>query len=933
MSIDYGKTLNLPKTDFPMRANLPNREPDFLEMWNGMNLYEKMMEQNKDKPLYVLHDGPPYANGDIHVGHTLNKILKDIIVKYKNMTGYNAPYVPGWDTHGLPIEQQAIKILGINRHEAGPIKFRQACKEFAMKYVNNQREQFKRLGIIGDWDNPYLTLAPDFEAKQIEIFGEMAKKGYIYKGLRPVYWCPDCETALAEAEIEYGEDKTTAIYVKFAVKDDKGVLSSICDDLSKVFFVIWTTTTWTLPGNMAISLNPDYEYSLVRSGDEIYVIASELIESVVKSTKIDTYEVVGKFKGADLEGIICKHPFLDRDSVVITGDHVTLEAGTGCVHTAPGHGAEDFEACKPYNIPVIVPVDHKGHLKEEAGKFAGMYYQKSNKAIFDELEQNGSLLASERIVHQYPHCWRCKEPIIFRATEQWFASVKGFRSEALEAIKSAEWVPSWGEERITNMVKDRNDWCISRQRIWGVPIPIFYCADCGEEIINDDTIGAIKELFKEKGSDAWFIMEPHEILPESVKCECGSKSFTKESDIMDVWFDSGSSHSAVLETRNNLRWPADLYLEGNDQYRGWFQSSLLTSVAAKGLAPYRTVLTHGFVVDGEGKKMSKSIGNVIDPLEVIKEYGADILRLWVISIDYKTDVRISKDILKQLSEGYRKIRNTARFILGNISDYNPDTDKVEYEDLMEIDKWALLKLNELIKRVTKAYNEYEFHIIYHTIHNFCVVYMSNFYLDIIKDRLYAEKDDSDLRMSAQTVMYEILEALVKLLAPVLSFTTEEIWQFMEHKKENKKQSILFNDMPLYNEKHFDNKLEEKWNTVLKIRTDVSKALEIAREDKIIGHSLNALVKIYADKEQYEFLKKIEGELSTIFIVSAVELISTDDLNIKNAYRGEEVKGIGMVVSLSPGGKCERCWIYSESVGSNSEHATLCSRCANVIGGE
>lgn len=931
MSVDYGKTLNLPKTKFPMRGNLPAREPEFVKKWEENNLYKKLIKKNEGKPLYILHDGPPYANGDIHLGHTLNKILKDIIVKFKNMDGYNSPYVPGWDTHGLPIEQQAIKKLGINRHEVGPVKFRQACKDFAMKYIDKQREQFKRLGVIGDWENPYLTLSPEFEAKQIEIFGEMAKKGYIYKGLKPVYWCPDCETALAEAEIEYSEDKTESIYVKFAVKDDKGKFSGMVEDLSDVYFVIWTTTTWTLPGNLAICLNPDFEYSLVKVGEEVYILATELVENVMKAAKKESYDILGKFTGSELEYMVCKHPFLDRDSLVIVGDHVTLEAGTGCVHTAPGHGEEDFEVCQKYDIPVVVPVDNKGYLKEEAGKFVGLYYAKSNLEIIKELEESGHLLAIENIIHQYPHCWRCKDPIIFRATEQWFASVEGFKDEALKAIKEVEWVPAWGEERITNMVKDRDDWCISRQRIWGVPIPIFYCSDCGKELINDETLTAVAQLFRERGSDAWFELEADQILPENIKCSCGGSHFTKEKDIMDVWFDSGSSHAAVLETRDDLRWPSDMYLEGSDQHRGWFQSSLLTSVAARGTAPYKTVLTHGFVVDGEGRKMSKSLGNGIDPLEVIKEYGADILRLWVVSADYRSDIRISKNILRQLSEIYRKIRNTARFIMGNISDFNPDTDAVSYDKLMEIDKWALMRFNKLIEKVLQAYRKYEYHILYHAIHNFCVVDMSNFYLDIIKDRLYAEKADSLARRTAQTAMFEILDGLIRLLAPVLAFTSEEIWMYMPHRSSDNTESVLFNDLPKVNEKYLNAAMEEKWNKILQVRADVSKALEIARADKAIGNSLNAAITLYADDKFYDFLKSIEKDLETIFIVSEAYVKKDTELeDHAEAYKGTETPGIYVVVSKARGEKCERCWMLSESVGQDEGHKTLCSRCSEVI---
>ncbi len=929
MAEDYGKTLNLPQTDFPMRANLPQREPEILRKWEEMDIYHKQLSQNEGKPVFILHDGPPYANGGIHLGTALNKVLKDIIVKYHSMTGYYAPYVPGWDTHGLPIEQRAIVELGLKRHETHPVEFRKACENFALKYLDVQREAFKRLGVRGDWENPYITLTPEFEAKQIEIFGEMAKKGYIYKGLRPVYWCPDCETALAEAEIEYAEDSTLSIYVKFPVMDDKGKLKGVVGDLSKAYFVIWTTTTWTLPGNMAICLNADFEYSVVKVQDEYYVIASELVENVMKVGQVENYQVVASFKGEELEGIDCKHPFMDRKSVIILGDHVTLEAGTGCVHTAPGHGAEDFEVCQKYKIPVIVPVDDSGYMTKEAGKFSGLFYEKANEPIIEELKAGGYLFASEKIVHQYPHCWRCKEPIIFRATEQWFASIEGFRKEAIEAIKDVRWIPAWGQERITSMVRERGDWCISRQRIWGVPIPIFYCKDCGKELINDDTINAVKELFRERGSNAWYELEADQILPGHVKCECGGRNFEKEKDIMDVWFDSGSSHAAVLETREELRWPADMYLEGSDQHRGWFQSSLLTSVATRGTAPYRNVLTHGYVVDGEGRKMSKSLGNGIDPEEIINEYGADILRLWVASSDYTTDIRISRDILKQLSEVYRKIRNTCRFILGNIYDFDPNKDAVPYEEMEELDRWALMKLNGLIRKVNDAYKEYEFHIMFHAIHNFCVVDMSNFYLDVIKDRLYTSKADSRERRAAQTVMFEILEALVRMLVPVLAFTTEEIWQFMPHRDSDIVESVQLNHWPQINEKYDNPELEKKWNRILDIREDVSKALEIARTKKVIGHSLNAKVTIYADDKNYDFIKEIGDEFLTIFIVSGFELQRMEDAP-EDALAGETVQGIKVMISRAEGEKCERCWMYSTTVGTNEKHPKLCERCVSVI---
>ncbi len=923
--MDYSKTLNLPQTDFPMRANLPQREPETLKKWEDEQIYHKLMAHNAGKPTFILHDGPPYANGDIHTGHALNKILKDIIIRFKNMNGFQAPYVPGWDTHGLPIEQQAIKKLGINRHEAGPVKFREACREFAMKYVNGQREQFKRLGNIGKWEDPYLTLKPEFEAKQIEVFGEMAKKGFIYKGLKPVYWCPDCETALAEAEIEYAEDKTNSIYVKFLVKDSFGKF----DGLGKVYFVIWTTTTWTLPGNVAICLNPDFSYSLVKvAEDETYVLATDLVESVCKTAGIGSYEIVGQFTGAELENMTTQHPFLDRESLVILGDHVTLDAGTGCVHTAPGHGMEDYVACQNYDLPIVVPVDAHGVLNEEAGPFAGLYYEKSNAKIIECLKESGALLAVEEIIHQYPHCWRCGDPIIYRATEQWFASVDKFRDAALEEVKGVKWLPKWGEERISNMVADRSDWCISRQRIWGVPIPIFYCKECGKELINDETIAAVAKLFRERGSDAWWELEAADILPAGTVCpECGCHAFTKEKDIMDVWFDSGSSHAGVLDIYPELSFPADLYLEGNDQYRGWFQSSLLTSVAVRGKAPYREVVTHGIVVDKDGRKMSKSLGNGVSPLDVIKQYGADVLRLWVVSADYKCDIVMSDAILKQMSESYRKIRNTARFLLGNLSGFDPDRDSVSYDALTELDKYMLLRLNALIRRVIQAYDTYEFHVVYHSIHNFCVVELSNFYLDIIKDRLYSEKADSPARRAAQTVMYEILDALVRLLQPTICYTSEEIWQFMPHRSSHNSESVLLNDMPKANPAYDNEALAAKWERLIAIRGDVSKALEEARSAKIIGHSLNAAVTVYAEGSDYDLLSGMADDLFTLFITSGAHVAPLSDAPA-DALAG--ATGVKVAVRVAPGEKCERCWMYLESVGTIPGKETICARCASVV---
>ncbi len=921
---NYNATIKLPSTDFPMRGNLPQREPELIKKWDDERIYYKMIDKNRGNQSYILHDGPPYANGDIHIGHSLDKILKDFVIKYKNMRGFFAPYVPGWDTHGLPIEQQAIKKLGINRHEAGPVKFRQACREFATKYVNNQKEQFRRLGVLGDWDHPYMTYTNDFVAKQIEIFGEMAEKGLIYKGLKPVYWCPKCETALAEAEIEYAEDKTKSIYVKFAVKDDKGKFAG----LENVYFVIWTTTTWTLPGNVAICLNPDFEYAAIKvKNGEIYIVAKELIDSVCAATGIESYEIVGEYLGRDLEYITCRHPFIDRESLVILGDHVTLDAGTGCVHTAPGHGVEDYIACLNYDVETVVPVDARGYLNELAGEFEGVYYADSNEKILDKLRETDSLLAAVEIIHQYPHCWRCDDPIIFRAAEQWFASVDKIKDAAVDAINQVKWIPAWGQDRITSMVRDRNDWCISRQRMWGVGIPIFYCKECGKELINRETIKRIADVVREQGSDAWYALDAKEILGDGFKCEaCGCTEFTKEKDIMDVWFDSGSSHIAVCENHPDLSWPPDLYSEGQDQYRGWFQSSLLTSVATRGRAPYSEVLTHGFVVDGEGKKMSKSKGNSVSPMEIVKKYGAEILRLWVASSDFKSDIRISDDMLKQLSEGYRKIRNTARYILGNLSDFDPNTDMVDYKDMLEIDRWALMRLNDVVKKSLAAYDSYEYYVLYHAVHNFCVVDMSSFYLDIIKDRLYTEEANGLKRRSAQTAMYRILDTLARLLAPILAYTTEEIWSYLPHLASHDTESVLFNRMPEYDAQLADDALAEKWDKVIAIRADVLKALEEARAEKVIGQSLAADVTVYADEKTKAFLSEMKDELATIFIVSRVALADLADAP-EGAVSGELVKTL---VAPAAGEKCERCWIYTDDIGNDATHPTLCARCAGVV---
>lgn len=925
--MDYKKTLNLPHTDFPMRANLAQREPEMLRAWEEMDLYQRIVEQAKGKPKYILHDGPPYANGNIHLGHVLNKVLKDIIVKYRIMAGYDAPYVPGWDTHGLPIEQQVIKTKKVNRHQMDVLEFRRLCKEYALKYVEIQKEEFKRLGVIGDWEHPYLTLTPQYEAVQIGVFGEMAKKGYIYKGLKPVYWCIDCETALAEAEVEYQEDESDSIYVLFRLKDSKGLFPVDQD----TYVLIWTTTPWTIPGNLAISLHPNYRYVLAQLDGKKVIVAEELLPQVAALKGEKQPPILGSWKGSELEGIRCFHPFYERDSLVILGEHVTLEQGTGAVHTAPAHGTEDFEVCQRYGIPVLSLVDGQGRFTSEAGIFSGMLVWDSNEFVISELENRGLLYEKGKITHQYPHCWRCKDPLIFRATEQWFASIDGFRKEALQAIEEVQWIPSWGKERIHNMIADRSDWCISRQRVWGVPIPIFYCEDCNATVVNDETISWLQKLFAEKGSDVWFELPADQLLPPGFKCpSCGKQNFRKETDTMDVWFDSGSSHMAVLEHRPELRWPADLYLEGSDQHRGWFNSSLSTSVAVRGRAPYKAVLTHGFVVDEEGRKMSKSLGNVVLPQDVIKKYGADILRLWVTSADYRNDMAVSEKILGQMSDAYRKIRNTFRFLLGNLYDFDPEKDALPYEQLSLVDRWILFRLHKLIQRVTRAYEESDFHIVYHAINTFCVLDLSSFYLDVTKDTLYCSAANAPERRSIQTVLYEACSVLARLLAPVLAFTTEEVWGHLPGAKQ-KYESIYLAPMPTVNRDYLDPELEALMEKVLQLRDEVAKALEAARQQKVIGPSTEADISLYPeDEETFAFLKKVEKELPSIFIVSGVKVNEVWEAAPEGAFKTEGDLSANIVVEPAHGKKCTRCWLFKESVGTFAEHPELCERCYEVV---
>ncbi|PTM59204.1 isoleucyl-tRNA synthetase [Desmospora activa DSM 45169] len=909
--MDYKKTLNLPQTDFPMRGNLPNREPEMQKWWEEVQIYEQVLERRQGQPKFILHDGPPYANGDIHIGHALNKILKDFIVRFRSLQGYDAPYIPGWDTHGLPIEHAVTTKKKVDRKKMDPVEFRRHCEDYAWSFIDKQREQFKRLGVRGDWENPYVTLKPKYEAEQVRVFGEMVKKGHIYRGYRSIYWSPSSESALADAEIEYMDKRSPSIYVKFPVKDGNGILPQ------DAFVVIWTTTPWTIPANLAIAIHADFTYTLVKTGGQQWLMAEELVDSVMKLAGIEEYQKGETFKGSQLSDVICRHPFYDRESPLVLGDHVTLDAGTGCVHTAPGHGAEDFELGKKYNLGVLCPVDEKGKMTAEAPGFEGLFYEEANKAITAKLDETGYLLKLTFLTHQYPHDWRTKKPVIYRATEQWFASIDGFRQQLLEAIREVKWIPAWGEVRLHNMVADRGDWCISRQRVWGVPLPIFYCEKCSHPHITDESIDHIAAIFAAEGSSAWFAKDVEQLLHPGATCaECGNQTFRKETDIMDVWFDSGSSHAAVLQQREETAWPADIYLEGSDQYRGWFNSSLSTAVATTGKPPYKGVLSHGFTLDGEGRKMSKSIGNVIDPLKVMKTYGADILRLWVASVDYQADVRVSDDILKQIAEVYRKIRNTFRFLLGNLSDFDPVVDRVPLEQLDEIDRYALIRLQRLVEQVTPAYENYEFHTVYAAVHHFCTVFLSQFYLDVLKDRLYVSAEADPKRRSSQTVMLEILHALVRMLNPIIPHTTEEVWKYVPGADDI---SVQLTDFPEVKVEYLDQELEQKWDQLLQLRDVVLKGLEEARAQKVIGNSLGAAVELVPSEEQHQLLKDVSN-LEELFIVSAVRLLPP---------QGD---GDQLQVNVKPaeGDKCQRCWMITPTVGQNESHPDLCERCVSIV---
>ena len=912
--MDYNKTINLPKTEFPMRAGLPKREPEMLKRWQEEDVYHEMLKKNEGKPTFNLHDGPPFSNGKLHMGHALNKSIKDIVTRSYAMRGYNTPYIPGWDNHGMPIESAIIKQNKLNHKAMSIPDFRNACHEFAQQYMDIQSEGFQRMGVLGDWKHPYCTMQPGFESEEVKVFGSMYKKGYIYKGLKPVYWCPHDETALAEAEIEYQDDPCTTVYVKFPMNDDLGKLPGY--DKSKLFFVIWTTTIWTLPGNLGIALHPRDSYVLVKNkaNDEIYIVAEALMDKVMKVGNVTDYEVVETHPGAFFENMLAQHPFLPKTSRLLLAEYVTMDSGTGCVHTAPGFGADDYQTCRRYGMDMVVPVDDQGRHTDYAGKYAGMKTEESNPVILNDMKEAGSLFASEEIVHSYPHCWRCKKPIIFRATPQWFCSVDDFKDEACAACEDVRWVPGWGLDRIKAMVRERADWCISRQRRWGLPIPVVYCKCCGKPVVTDETIEAISALFAEKGSNAWFEMTAEEILPDGFKCpHCGkAEGFEKEEDTLDGWFDSGSTHFAAMNRTQGL-WPADMYLEGLDQYRGWFQSSLLIGVGALGKgAPFKQCVTHGWTVDGEGKAMHKSLGNGMDPYEIMDKYGADLLRLWAASADYHADVRCSDKIFKQLSQNYLKFRNTARYCLGNLDGFDA-ANLVAAADMEELDRWAITRLNALMERCFKAYDNYEFASVTHAVNEFCVVDMSNFYLDIIKDRLYCEETDGLKRRSAQTALFLILDTMTKIMAPILAFTCDEIWQAMPHRAEDDGRNVVLNDMnKAFAEYALDADAMAKWDKIITVRDAVNAELEAARAEKKIGKALEADVELTVPAEDAFLADMSSEELSDLFIVSKVEVTVADK--------------IAASVSNAAGVKCPRCWKHSVT-----DHVDgLCPRCAAVV---
>lgn len=927
--MDYKKTLNLPKTKFAMKANLPQREPQMLKEWDDKNIYRKLREQSKDKKMFILHDGPPYANGHLHMGHAINKILKDIIVRSRQMAGYNAPYIPGWDCHGLPIEHNVDKKLSKKKKDMTDVQVRRECRSYAAKFVDIQRDEFKRFGVIGEWDEPYLTMNYPYEARIAKECGEFALSGDMFIGEKPIYWCCSCQTALAEAEIEYHDHTSPSIYVKFPLQEAFSDLLGDVDD--EVFVVIWTTTPWTLPANLGICLHPDFTYAAVKTRNQgILILAKDMVDTVMAEFGFEGYEIIKEFSAGQLENKKCKHPFYDRASVIILGDHVTLEAGTGCVHTAPGHGADDHIVGKKYGLECYSPVQDNGTFSNDVQHFSGQFIFKANHNINEMLDSLGLLLKNENLSHSYPHCWRCKKPVIFRATPQWFISMDklSLRQKSLDEINNVQWIPAWGRERIYSMIENRPDWCLSRQRSWGVPIPVFHCKDCKEIYVTRESVDKIHTLFTENSSDIWFDKEAEFLMPEGAICgKCGSTAFTKDHNILDVWFDSGVSHAAVLEEREGLSRPADMYLEGSDQHRGWFHSSLLTAVGRTSKAPYKAVLTHGFVVDEKGHKMSKSVGNVVAPDSVIKQYGADVLRLWAASADYRGDVSISNNIIKQLSDAYRRIRNTCRFILGNLSDFDVSCDMRPVKEMSELDRFILHRLHHVVQKSTTSYDKYEFHTIYHTLHNFCVVDLSSFYLDIIKDRLYTSPDADPSRRDAQTAMYLILDALVKIMAPILPFTADEIYQHMP-KEDDHKESIHLEDMVKADDTLQDRKLADKWENILNLRAEVTKALEEARTAKLIGHPLDAALEIQlSDTPLKEIVISLDAPLNDIFIVSMATVVDSID---GEAFEGREIDGLKIKVTKAGGEKCERCWRFDSTIGSDADHPTTCKRCADAL---
>ncbi|MBN2059742.1 MAG: isoleucine--tRNA ligase [Deltaproteobacteria bacterium] len=928
--MDYKSTLNLPHTKFPMKADLVKNEPAMIEKWEMTKVYHRIREQSKGRKPYMLHDGPPYANGNIHMGTAFNKILKDIIIKSKQMSGFNAPYVPGWDCHGLPIEHKVDIELGEKKKVMSQVEIRRYCREYAKRYIDIQRSEFKRLGVLGEWENSYLTMNFSYEAAIVREFGKFALNGSLIKSKKPVYWCISCKTALAEAEVEYAKHESPSIFVKFPL------ITDLSDDYASlkgknVAILIWTTTPWTIPANLAIALHPDLDYVAVDTGNDNVLILAEGLASICMDTfGIESYSFLEKIDPKKMEGYKAKHPLYSRESIIVLAPYVTLEAGTGCVHTAPGHGREDYDTGQKYGLDTYSPVDDSGYFTDDVDFFAGINVFKANELVNKKLHETGALIKEEWISHDYPHCWRCKNPVIFRSTEQWFISMEknNLRGKSLEAIKNVNWLPSWGKERISLMIANRPDWCISRQRAWGVPITVLFCKNCGEQIISKEIIDHVCNLVEKFGADVWFAESEENLVPQWTKCpKCKGREFKKETDILDVWFDSGVSYAAVMEKRDYLESPSDLYLEGSDQHRGWFHSSLLCSVGTRGTAPYKNVLTHGFVVDGTGKAMHKSAGNVIAPEELIKNYGAEIIRLWVAGEDYRDNIRLSKEILQRLTEAYRRIRNTCRYLLGNLDDFDPEKNRVSYEQMQELDKWALHRLQEVNEFILRSYEEFEFHPVYHTLHNFCVIDLSSFYLDIIKDRLYVSPPNSIARRSAQTAMYEILQVLIRLMAPILSFTADEVWQYM--KKNDEGPSCVHTEtfIPI-KEEYKNHEMSERWEDIIKVRKVVTKALEVARKEKIVGHSLDASVQLGLSKDLNDILLPYKEDLRSIFIVSSVSFFPFDEL--ENVAESEEVHGLKVLVESSGDKKCERCWVHDQSVGEYEDHPTICKRCRDAL---